>query len=100
MTSAASLVLVPFLCKKLTLSDPSIVLLGSSSLILEYVCYGLVLSPSYWMFVWIGPAVGLLSNAAVIACRSMPTKLVTVVEKGKQFSLSAISQSYRYIFLY
>ncbi|XP_076059378.1 lysosomal proton-coupled steroid conjugate and bile acid symporter SLC46A3-like [Oratosquilla oratoria] len=83
IAATASLVLVPLFCKFFTLSDSSLVLLGTSSLIFEYISYGLVRSSSDWMFMWIGPIVGILANTTIMACRSMPTKLVTSAEKGR-----------------
>lgn len=74
---------MPLLSSKLSFSDTSLILLGTGSLVLEYLFYGLTSGASTAFLVWLGPLAGLVSNASNIAFKSMATKLVTSQEKGK-----------------
>ncbi|XP_042230729.1 solute carrier family 46 member 3-like [Homarus americanus] len=83
LAALGSLFLVPFLTRLLSFTDASLVVLGTVSMISEYVCYGLVSGPSQSFLMWLGPPAGVISNAMVIAFKSMSTKLVTSHEKGR-----------------
>lgn len=74
---------MPLLTRKLAFSDTSLVVLGAGSLILEYLFYGLTGGVNEAFLMWLGPPAGLVSNACVIAFKSMATKLVTSQEKGE-----------------
>lgn len=74
--------MVPLLTKKAKLSDTVLVMLGSISIVAEYISYGVVDGCDKIFFMWLGPVLGVLSNAYIIALRSMSTKLVTKEEKG------------------
>ncbi|XP_069180627.1 proton-coupled folate transporter-like [Procambarus clarkii] len=83
MAALGSLFLVPFLTRLLSFTDASLVVAGAVSMIGEYLCYGLVNGPPQEFLIWLGPPAGLISNAIVIAFKSMSTKLVTTEEKGR-----------------
>ena len=51
--------------------------------LLRYICYGLSGSAASAFLVWLGPAASLISNASIIAQKSMATKLVQPSEKGE-----------------
>lgn len=73
---------MPILTKMLSFTDASLAVLGSLSIMGEYVCYSLVNGVSQAFLMWLGPPVGVISNASVIAFRSLSTKLVSKEEKG------------------
>ncbi|XP_042220976.1 proton-coupled folate transporter-like [Homarus americanus] len=81
LVALGSLFLVPFLTRLLSFTDMSLVVLGTLSMIFEYLCYGLVIGPSQTFLMWLGPPAGIISNVMAIAFRSMSTKLVTKQEK-------------------
>ncbi|KAK8390738.1 hypothetical protein O3P69_010445 [Scylla paramamosain] len=83
LAALGSLFLVPLLTRSLSFTDTSLVVLGTGSLILEYLFYGLTGGVSMAFLMWLGPPGGLLSNACVIAFKSMATKLVSSQEKGR-----------------
>ncbi|XP_064080678.1 lysosomal proton-coupled steroid conjugate and bile acid symporter SLC46A3-like [Macrobrachium nipponense] len=83
LVSLGSMVLVPLLTKLCDIRDEGLVVLGSISIITEYVCYGLVTNKSLFYLLWLGPVAGLISNASIVAFRSLPTKLVGSNEKGR-----------------
>ncbi|MPC31180.1 hypothetical protein E2C01_024462 [Portunus trituberculatus] len=83
LAALGSLFLVPLLTKSLSFTDTSLIVLGTGSLILEYLFYGLTGGVSMAFLMWLGPPGGLLSNACVIAFKSMATKLVNSQEKGR-----------------
>ncbi|KAK4304849.1 hypothetical protein Pmani_023221 [Petrolisthes manimaculis] len=83
MAAVGSLVLVPLLTKAVNMTDSLLAVLGSASIIGEYTSYGLVSDVAYKYFMWLGPPLGILSNASIIAFRSMSTKLVADEEKGR-----------------
>lgn len=86
---------MPILTKLLSATDASLAVLGSVSIIGEYVCYGLVNDVSQTFFIWLGPPAGIISNASVIAFRSMSTKLVCKEEKGEAIlKFNAIIKGY------
>ncbi|ROT69739.1 putative proton-coupled folate transporter [Penaeus vannamei] len=78
-----SLLLVPVLTNSLATTDVLLIIMGSTSLIGEYICYGLVSGVSQMFLMWLGPPAGIISNASVIAFRSMSTKIVSKEEKGR-----------------
>ncbi|XP_071520051.1 proton-coupled folate transporter-like [Panulirus ornatus] len=82
VAALGSLSLVPTLSKWMTFSDSALALLGTVSIMLEYICYGLVNADRVF-FMWLGPPLGILANANVIAIRSSATKLVRKEEKGE-----------------
>lgn len=77
--------MVPLLTKTVNMTDSLLAVLGSVSIIGEYTSYGLVSDVAYKFFMWLGPPMGILSNASIIAFRSMSTKLVADEEKGNLF---------------
>ncbi|XP_069180881.1 probable peptidoglycan muropeptide transporter SLC46 [Procambarus clarkii] len=81
VAALGSLSLVPTLSNLLNFSDLALVVLGTVSIMLEYLCYGLVTSGRGYLL-WVGPPLGLLANANIIALRSSATKLVSKQEKG------------------
>nr|XP_045619011.1 proton-coupled folate transporter-like [Procambarus clarkii] len=83
LAALGSLFLVPFLTRLLSFTDASLVVVGTLSMIGEYVCYGLVSGPPQAFLMWLGPPAGLISNAMVISFKSMSTKLVGSKEKGR-----------------
>ncbi|ROT74993.1 hypothetical protein C7M84_006477 [Penaeus vannamei] len=83
LAAIGSLFLVPILTKMLSFTDASLAVLGSLSIMGEYVCYSLVNGVSQAFLMWLGPPVGVISNASVIAFRSLSTKLVSKEEKGR-----------------
>nr|XP_045619022.1 proton-coupled folate transporter-like isoform X1 [Procambarus clarkii] len=83
LAALGSLFLVPFLTRLLSFTDASLVVVGTLSMIGEYVCYGLVSGPPQAFLMWLGPLASLISNAMVISFKSMSTKLVTGKEKGR-----------------
>ncbi|XP_037795172.1 solute carrier family 46 member 3-like [Penaeus monodon] len=83
LAATGSLLLVPVLTKSLATTDVLLIILGSASLIGEYICYGLVNGVPQTFLMWLGPPAGIISNASVIAFRSMSTKLVSKEEKGR-----------------
>ncbi|XP_063595702.1 proton-coupled folate transporter-like [Penaeus indicus] len=83
LAAIGSLFLVPILTKMLSFTDASLAVLGSLSIMGEYVCYSLVNGVSQAFLMWLGPPVGAISNASVIAFRSLSTKLVSKEEKGR-----------------
>ncbi|XP_069959716.1 proton-coupled folate transporter [Cherax quadricarinatus] len=83
LAALGSLFLVPFLTRLLSFTDASLIVVGTVSMIGEYVCYGLVSGPAQAFLMWLGPLVSLISNAMVISFKSMSTKLVTSKEKGR-----------------
>lgn len=87
---SGSLFLVPLLTRLLSFTDFSLVVMGSVSIIGEYVCYGMITSSAQSFLMWLGPTAGLISNAGVIAFRSMSTKLVGSKEKGMYLKQSTI----------
>lgn len=91
------MLLVPVLTKSLATTDVLLIILGSASLIGEYICYGLVNGVPQTFLMWLGPPAGIISNASVIAFRSMSTKLVSKEEKGKFFICIINSAHYNLI---
>ncbi|KAK3856791.1 hypothetical protein Pcinc_036906, partial [Petrolisthes cinctipes] len=85
----SSLIMVPLLTKKANLTDTTLVMLGTLSIVAEYLSYGLVGGCDTIFFMWLGPVLGVLSNAYIIALRSMSTKLVTKEEKGRISGVSS-----------
>ncbi|XP_069180626.1 lysosomal proton-coupled steroid conjugate and bile acid symporter SLC46A3 [Procambarus clarkii] len=83
LAALGSLFLVPVLTRLLSFTDISLVVVGTLSMIGEYVCYGLVGGPPQAFLMWLGPLASLISNAMVISFRSMSTKLVSGKEKGR-----------------
>ncbi|XP_063615444.1 lysosomal proton-coupled steroid conjugate and bile acid symporter SLC46A3-like [Penaeus indicus] len=83
IAAAGSLVLVPLLTRLVSISDTFLVILGSVSIVGEYGCYGFISGARQKALMWLGPPIGVLSNASVIAFRSMSTKLVSAEEKGR-----------------
>ncbi|XP_071520085.1 lysosomal proton-coupled steroid conjugate and bile acid symporter SLC46A3-like [Panulirus ornatus] len=83
LAALGSLFLVPPLTKILAVSDSSLIVMGMLSIVGEYVCYGLVKGTPEAFLMWLGPPVGIVSNASIIAFRSMSTKLVSTKEKGR-----------------
>ncbi|XP_071518601.1 LOW QUALITY PROTEIN: lysosomal proton-coupled steroid conjugate and bile acid symporter SLC46A3-like [Panulirus ornatus] len=83
VAAAGSLVLVPLLTRLVSVTDSLLVVLGSVSIIGEYGCYGLVSDIAKKFLMWLGPPMGIISNASIIAFRSMSTKLVSEEEKGR-----------------
>lgn len=71
------------LTRRLSFSDTALVVIGAGSIILEYLFYGLTGGLQEACLMWIAPPAGLVSNACVIAFKSMATKLVTSGEKGE-----------------
>ncbi|MPC95498.1 Solute carrier family 46 member 3 [Portunus trituberculatus] len=78
----SSLFLVPLCSKILHIKDTLLIIIGALSIVSEYVCYGLVGSAAQTFLMWLGPVVSIISNAYIIAFRSMSTKMVTSQEKG------------------
>ncbi|ROT74992.1 adenylate cyclase [Penaeus vannamei] len=64
LAAIGSLFLVPILTKMLSFTDASLAVLGSLSIMGEYVCYSLVNGVSQAFLMWLGPPVGVISNAA------------------------------------
>ncbi|XP_069994532.1 proton-coupled folate transporter isoform X2 [Penaeus vannamei] len=83
LAATGSLLLVPVLTNSLATTDVLLIIMGSTSLIGEYICYGLVSGVSQMFLMWLGPPAGIISNASVIAFRSMSTKIVSKEEKGR-----------------
>ncbi|XP_068239194.1 lysosomal proton-coupled steroid conjugate and bile acid symporter SLC46A3-like isoform X2 [Palaemon carinicauda] len=83
VAAAGSLMLVPLLTRLVSMTDSLLVILGSVSIVGEYSCYGLISDVSQKFFMWLAPPIGIISNASIIAFRSMSTKLVEDEEKGK-----------------
>ncbi|XP_068222628.1 lysosomal proton-coupled steroid conjugate and bile acid symporter SLC46A3-like [Palaemon carinicauda] len=83
LAAIGSLLLVPLMAKLIKIQDAALVVLGSMSMMAEYVCYGMIRNTSQSFLVWLGPVAGLISNACVIAFRSLSTKLVDINEKGR-----------------
>lgn len=83
LAALGSLFLVPLLTRTLSFTDTSLVVLGTASLILEYLFYGLTGGVSMAFLMWLGPPAGLVSNTCVIALKAMATKLVKSQEKGR-----------------
>ncbi|XP_042858957.1 proton-coupled folate transporter-like [Penaeus japonicus] len=83
IAAAGSLVLVPLLTRLVSVGDSLLVILGSVSIVGEYGCYGFISGVSQKLLMWLGPPIGVMSNASVIAFRSMSTKLVSAEEKGR-----------------
>ncbi|XP_068222784.1 lysosomal proton-coupled steroid conjugate and bile acid symporter SLC46A3-like [Palaemon carinicauda] len=90
LAALGSLFLIPLLTKLCDIKDTTLVVVGSLSMVAEYICYGLVMNKSLFFLLWLGPVAGLISNASTIAFRSMPTKLVGSNEKGR---ISAVSSA-------
>ncbi|XP_066960801.1 solute carrier family 46 member 2-like [Macrobrachium rosenbergii] len=90
LAALGSLFLIPLLTKLCDIKDTALVLVGSLSIVAEYVCYGLVMNKSLSFLLWLGPVAGLISNASIIAFRSMPMKLVSSNEKGR---ISAVTSA-------
>lgn len=93
VAAAGSLVLVPLLSRFGNINDPLLVVIGSLSLIGEYCCYGFISGMSTAFFVWLGPLAGLISNANIIAHKSLATKLVSRTEKGRVSAVMSATQS-------
>ncbi|XP_066960794.1 lysosomal proton-coupled steroid conjugate and bile acid symporter SLC46A3-like [Macrobrachium rosenbergii] len=89
LAALGSLFLIPLLTKLCDIKDTTLVLVGSLSTVAEYVCYGLVMKKPLSFLLWLGPVAGLISNASIIAFRSMPTKLVSSNEKGRISAVTA-----------
>lgn len=83
VAAAGSLLLVPLLTRLGSMTDSLLVILGSVSIIGEYSCYGLISDTAQKFFMWLAPPIGIISNASIIAFRSMSTKLVSEEEKGR-----------------
>ncbi|XP_064080709.1 proton-coupled folate transporter-like [Macrobrachium nipponense] len=83
LAAIGSLFLVPLMAKFLSIHDAALVVLGSVSMMAEYICYGMIRNADQSFLVWLGPVVGLISNACIIAFRSLSTKLVDSNEKGR-----------------
>ncbi|XP_064080711.1 lysosomal proton-coupled steroid conjugate and bile acid symporter SLC46A3-like [Macrobrachium nipponense] len=90
LAALGSLFLIPLLTKLCDIKDTSLVVLGSMSIVAEYVCYGFVMNKSLFFLLWMGPVAGLISNASIVAFRSLPTKLVSSNEKGR---ISAVTSA-------
>ncbi|XP_066960671.1 lysosomal proton-coupled steroid conjugate and bile acid symporter SLC46A3-like [Macrobrachium rosenbergii] len=90
LAALGTLFLIPLLTKLCDIKDTALVLMGSSSIVAEYVCYGLVMNKSLAFLLWLGPVAGLISNASIVAFRSLPTKLVGSDEKGR---ISAVTSA-------
>ncbi|CAL4147784.1 unnamed protein product, partial [Meganyctiphanes norvegica] len=82
VTSVGSLVAVPLLSKGFNLNDNILAMLGGAASIFDYLLYGLVNENTEYLM-WIAPVGALLVNSAVIAIRSMLSKLVQPDELGK-----------------
>ncbi|XP_068222433.1 lysosomal proton-coupled steroid conjugate and bile acid symporter SLC46A3-like [Palaemon carinicauda] len=83
LVALGSMFLIPLLTKLCDIKDATLVVVGSLSLVAEYVCCGLVINKSLSFLLWLAPVVGIISNASTIAFRSLPTKLVDSNEKGR-----------------
>ncbi|XP_064120874.1 lysosomal proton-coupled steroid conjugate and bile acid symporter SLC46A3-like [Macrobrachium nipponense] len=83
VAAVGSLMLVPLLTRLVSMTDSLLVILGSVSIVGEYSCYGLISGVAQKFFMWLAPPIGIISNASIIAFRSMSTKLVDDEEKGK-----------------
>ncbi|ROT69738.1 Proton-coupled folate transporter [Penaeus vannamei] len=83
LAAIGSLFLVPILTKMLSATDASLAAVGALSTLGEYTCYSLVSGVAQTFLMWLGPPIGIISNALVIAIRSMSTKLVSKEEKGR-----------------
>ncbi|XP_045132812.1 proton-coupled folate transporter-like [Portunus trituberculatus] len=83
LAALGSLFLVPLCSKILHIKDTLLIIIGALSIVSEYVCYGLVGSAAQTFLMWLGPVVSIISNAYIIAFRSMSTKMVTSQEKGR-----------------
>lgn len=73
---------MPLCSRLLTLKDNVLIIVGALSMVAEYVCYGLVSGAAQTFLMWLGPVVSIISNAYIIAFRSLSTKLVGTEEKG------------------
>lgn len=83
LAALGSLFLVPLCSRLLSLKDSILIIIGALSIVSEYVCYGLVGGAAQTFLMWLGPVVSIISNAYIIAFRSMSTKLVNSQEKGR-----------------
>ncbi|XP_037799540.1 proton-coupled folate transporter-like isoform X2 [Penaeus monodon] len=93
VSAVGSLILVPLLTRLISVSDPMLIVIGSLSIIGEYCCYGLIGGIATGFYIWLGPPAGLISNASIIAQKSMATKLVSSSEKGRVSAVMAATQS-------
>lgn len=93
VSAVGSLILVPLLTRLISVSDPMLIVIGSLSIIGEYCCYGLIGGVATGFYIWLGPPAGLISNASIIAQKSMATKLVASSEKGRVSAVMAATQS-------
>ncbi|XP_042883336.1 proton-coupled folate transporter-like [Penaeus japonicus] len=93
VSAVGSLILVPLLTRLISVSDPMLIVIGSLSIIGEYCCYGLIGGMATGFYIWLGPPAGLISNASIIAQKSMATKLVSSTEKGRVSAVMAATQS-------
>lgn len=93
IAALGSLVIVPILIRFISITDPVLIVVGSLSTMGEYCCYGFVSGAAMAFFMWLGPLAGLISNASIIAQKSLATKLVSATEKGRVSSVMSATQS-------
>ncbi|XP_068239196.1 lysosomal proton-coupled steroid conjugate and bile acid symporter SLC46A3-like [Palaemon carinicauda] len=92
LAAAGSLIMVPILTRLVSITDPLLIVIGSLSLIGEYCCYGFVSGAALGFFMWLGPMASVISNASIIAHKSMATKLVSPSEKGRVSAVLSATQ--------
>ncbi|XP_064120862.1 proton-coupled folate transporter-like [Macrobrachium nipponense] len=92
LAAAGSLIMVPILTRLVSITDPMLIVIGSLSLIGEYCCYGFVSGVSLGFFMWLGPVASVISNASIIAHKSLATKLVSPNEKGRVSAVMSATQ--------
>ncbi|GBM78476.1 hypothetical protein AVEN_247732-1 [Araneus ventricosus] len=90
LISVIVLAAVIMISKYLKLGDPLLGLIGTTSMILKYICFGLAWNP---ILFHIGSILGCLGGCAVLAARSRISKVVSNNDLGKVFSFMASAET-------